>query len=52
MDEARLKGLWACAPGVEWGLVVQVWERDVFATDEALSNLKGERAAGKRGERG
>ena len=52
MNEARLKGLGA--PREEWGMVpvMQVWEQNVSATDEALSDLWGEgELAGKR-ERG
>ena len=47
MNEARLKELEA--PEEERGMVMQVWEQDVSATDEALSDLRGEgELAGKR----
>ena len=47
MNEAHLKELEV--PGEEWGMVMQVWEQNVPATDEALSDLKGEgELAGKR----
>ena len=37
------------APGMEWEQVMQVWEQDVSATDEALSDLRGAgELAGKR----
>ena len=35
--EARLGELET--PGVEWDLAMQVWERDVSATNEAMSDL-------------
>ena len=39
VGEARLGELET--PGVEWDLVMQAWEQDVAATDEALSDLVG-----------
>ena len=37
------------APDAEWEQVLQVWEQDVSATDEALSDLRGAgELAGKR----
>ena len=45
-------GSWGTWCGVGSGLVIQVWERDVSATDGVLPDLKGvSEAAGKR-ERG
>ena len=50
MNEAHLKELEA--PGEEWGMVMQVWEQNVSATDEALSDLKGEWKLGGKRKRG
>ena len=49
MNEARLKELEAPGEAYAWGMVMQVWEQNVSATDEALSDLRGEgELAGKR----